>query len=59
QEMKVAHVDLEFVEYPGAKHGFTNPEATESGRKSGLPLAYDADADKKSWERLSELLSAL
>ena len=59
QEMKAAHVDLEFVEYPGAKHGFTNPEATESGRKSGLPLAYDADADKKSWQRLSELLQAL
>lgn len=59
QEMRAAHVDLEFVEYPGAKHGFTNPEASEAGRKSGLPLAYDPDADRKSWQRLSELLEAL
>jgi dienelactone hydrolase len=59
KEMDTANADLELVEYPGAKHGFTNPEATESGRKSGLPLAYDAEADQKSWQRLIELLEAL
>jgi dienelactone hydrolase len=59
KEMDAANADLELVEYPGAKHGFTNPEATESGRKSGLPLAYDAEADQKSWRRLIELLEAL
>jgi dienelactone hydrolase len=59
KEMDVANADLEFVEYHGAKHGFTNPEATESGRKSGLPMAYDPEADQKSWQRLSELLEAL
>jgi dienelactone hydrolase len=59
QEMEAAGANLEFVEYPGAKHGFTNPDATEAGQKAGLPLAYDAEADKKSWQRLTELLSQL
>jgi dienelactone hydrolase len=50
---------LEVREYAGAKHGFTNPDATEAGKKFNLPLAYDAEADKQSWERLAELLAAL
>jgi dienelactone hydrolase len=38
---------IEVISYPGAKHGFTNPAAD----KVGMPaLAYNADADKKSWE---------
>jgi dienelactone hydrolase len=58
-EMDAAGANLELIEYPGAKHGFTNPEATEAGIKGNLPLAYDADADKQSWQHLSELLSQL
>jgi dienelactone hydrolase len=43
-----AGVQAEVVQYPGAKHGFTNPNAG----KAGMPaLAYDAQADKKSFER--------
>ena len=44
--------------YPGAKHGFTNPDATELGKKFGLDIAYDAAADKNSWAALKEFLSA-
>jgi dienelactone hydrolase len=29
-------------------HAFTNPEATENGKKFNLPLAYNAEADKQS-----------
>lgn len=52
QEMTAAGVDYEFVNYPGAIHAFTNPGATKTGKKFNLPLAYDAKADKDSWQKL-------
>ncbi len=51
QEMDAAGADYRVVSYPGVKHSFTNPEADELGRKFGLPLAYDAAADKDSWRQ--------
>ncbi|MCA8969735.1 MAG: dienelactone hydrolase family protein [Planctomycetes bacterium] len=42
--------------YDGAKHGFTNPDATAKGKEFGLPLAYDAKADASSWTTLMEVL---
>jgi dienelactone hydrolase len=35
--------------YPGATHAFTNPAATEIGKKFNIPIAYNADADRDSW----------
>jgi dienelactone hydrolase len=52
QEMDSAGVNYEFKNYPGAKHSFTNPEATENGKKFNLPLAYNEKADKESWEEM-------
>lgn len=49
-EMKKAGVNYKVVTYPGAKHAFTNPAADELGRKFNLPLAYNAKADKASWD---------
>jgi dienelactone hydrolase len=48
KEMDGVKVDYKFVNYPGAVHAFTNPEATEAGKKFNLPLAYSAEADKES-----------
>ena len=48
REMDDAHVDYKFLDYPGVVHGFTNPEATEKGKKYNLPLKYDAEADQAS-----------
>jgi dienelactone hydrolase len=49
KEMKAAGANFRLISYPGAKHGFTNPNAD----KAGVPgLAYDATADKKSWTEL-------
>ena len=48
KEMDAAGVTYRFVNYPGAVHAFTNPEATEKGRKFGLPLRYDADTDRQA-----------
>ncbi|MEM8928323.1 MAG: dienelactone hydrolase family protein [Bacteroidota bacterium] len=48
--------NYDYIAYPGVKHGFTSKEADANGEKFGLPLAYDADADAKSWASLQELL---
>ncbi len=50
QEMDKAGVTYKVVTYPGAKHAFTNPEADKFGQEFKLPLAYNAAADKASWE---------
>lgn len=49
EEMTAAGADYRVIAYDGAKHGFTNPGATERGEKYGLPLAYDAAVDARSW----------
>ncbi len=59
QEMKSAGVDFQFISYPGAMHSFTNPEADTYGKKFNLPLAYNADADKKSWAELEKFLGKI
>lgn len=46
----------EYIAYPGAKHSYTSKEADANGEKFKLPLAYNADADQKSWESLKQLL---
>jgi len=50
KEMADAKVDFQFNSYPGAKHSFTNPDADNYAKQFGMPIAYNADADKKSWE---------
>ena len=59
QEMKNAGADFRFIAYPGAVHGFTNSDADRLGKKFNLPLAYNAEADKKSWEELRKFLEAI
>jgi dienelactone hydrolase len=50
QEMDKAGVSYKVVTYPGAKHAFTNPDADKYGQEFKLPLAYNAAADKASWQ---------
>ena len=57
QEMDQAKADYRFVAYPNALHGFTNPEATENGKRYGIPLAYDAEADRRSWQDMTDFLA--
>lgn len=49
KEMTDAGASIKVIGYPGAKHGFTNPDADKAGVEG---LAYHADADKKSWDAL-------
>ena len=57
-EMKAAGADYRFEAYPGAVHAFTSEEATANGVKYGLPLRYDADADRKSWQSMQDLFAS-
>ncbi|HEU4384933.1 MAG TPA: dienelactone hydrolase family protein [Anaeromyxobacteraceae bacterium] len=56
KEMTEAKADFRFENLPGAVHAFTNPAATENGKKFDLPLAYNAAADQKSWTELQGFL---
>jgi dienelactone hydrolase len=58
QEMGSAGVGYRFINYPDAKHAFTNPAATENGKKFGIPLAYNEKADKMSWKEMKKFFRA-
>jgi dienelactone hydrolase len=42
--------------YPMATHAFTNPAATETGKKFNLPISYNAEADNNSWNDMMKFL---
>ena len=43
-----------FKSYPNATHAFTNPDATEMGKKFNMPIEYNAAADTASWNDMKE-----
>lgn len=51
-EMAKTGAQYDFIQLPGALHGFSNPIATTNAQKYGLPLAYNALADESSWAHL-------
>lgn len=56
QEMCEAKADWEMVYYANAVHAFTQVEA---GNDNSKGAAYNALADKRSWERLKSFLSEI
>lgn len=48
-----------FKSYPNATHAFTNPNATELGKKFNLPISYNAAADSASWIEMKNFLSSV
>ncbi|WP_372591836.1 dienelactone hydrolase family protein [Guyparkeria sp.] len=50
-EMRGAGAHVEVTVYPGVSHAFTNPGADDKARKFGLPLGYDEQADRDSFEK--------
>ena len=56
KEMDNAGANFRVVTYAGAKHAFTNPESDAMGKKYNLPIAYNAEADKDSWEQAKVFL---
>ena len=58
KDFDAAKANYRIVEYPGAVHAFTNPEATELGKKFNLPLKYDAKADQESKAEAAKFFAA-
>ncbi|GAC1396139.1 MAG: dienelactone hydrolase family protein [Sediminibacterium sp.] len=53
------HAPYQFKVYKGATHAFSNPEATALGKKFNLPIAYNAAADKQSWQDMKVFFRTL
>jgi dienelactone hydrolase len=48
-----------FKEYPNATHAFSNPDATEMGKKFKMPIAYNESADMASWNEMKTFLKRI
>lgn len=48
-----------FIGYDSATHAFTNPDATELGKKFKMPIEYNAKADSASWNDMKTFFSSL
>jgi dienelactone hydrolase len=57
--MDSAGIKYKFINYPGAKHSFTNPAADSLGKKLNLPLAYNKKADKESWQAMKDFFKRI
>ncbi|MEO8387982.1 dienelactone hydrolase family protein [Polaromonas sp.] len=55
KEMTAANANYRFIVYPGAKHGFTDQDNSERGEKHHIPIAYNKEADEKSWSEMKAL----
>lgn len=53
------HADYTFKSYPNATHAFTNPASTEAGKKFSMPIEYNAEADRNSWNDMKMFFSEL
>ena len=59
KQMDSVGADYTFKSYPNATHAFSNPDATENGKKFNLPIAYNAEADKNSWNDMKEFFDRI
>jgi dienelactone hydrolase len=59
KQLDSAGVPYTFKSFPGAVHAFTNPDATEMGKKFKMPIAYNEQADKNSWNDMKEFFENL
>jgi len=58
-QMDSIHADYTFKTYPNATHAFTNPDASRLGKEFNLPIEYNAEADKASWNDMKAFLMRL
>ncbi|WP_127125809.1 dienelactone hydrolase family protein [Pseudoflavitalea rhizosphaerae] len=48
-----------FKQYADATHAFSNPEATEKGKKFNMPISYNAAADTASWKDMQDFFKTV
>ncbi len=58
KDLDAAKTDYRIIEYPGAVHAFTNPEATALGEKFKLPLKYDAKVNEQAEGEAAKFFAA-
>lgn len=52
-EMNDSGISYAVLDYSDAQHGFSNPNADELGRKSGMRfIRYNKEADEDSWQKV-------
>jgi dienelactone hydrolase len=59
KRMDSAGISYSVKVYPGATHAFSNPDATETGKKFKIPIAYNGAADTASWNEMKAFFSTL
>lgn len=59
KQMDSIKADYTFKSYPDATHAFTNPKATEIGKKWNMPIAYNAAADSASWNDMKAFFDTI
>jgi dienelactone hydrolase len=59
KSMDSAGVDYTFKAYANATHAFTNPGATELGKKFSMPIEYNAAADSASWNDMKDFFKKI
>ena len=57
--LEAAKVDYQLINYPGAKHSFTNPDADQLAQKFNLPIGYNKEADEKSWQDMQQFFKKI
>lgn len=51
--------DYQYISYAGAVHAFTNKGADKIAKDTGLPIAYHAAADKRSWSHMKTFFAEI
>ncbi len=59
KQMDSINADYTFKAYADATHAFTNPAATEAGKKFNIPIAYNPVADSASWKDMKEFFDRI
>ncbi|RPI71525.1 MAG: dienelactone hydrolase family protein, partial [Ignavibacteriales bacterium] len=59
EEIRKTDIGYTIINYPQAKHSFTNPAADTLGEKFNIPLAYNKNADEKSWQEMKEFFKEI
>jgi dienelactone hydrolase len=58
-QMDSIGADYTFKIYANATHAFTNPNATKVGKEFNMPIEYNEEADKNSWNDMKLFFSTL
>ena len=59
RDLDSARADYEVVVYEGVQRSFTNSAADSVGQNFDMPLAYDQEADRASWEAMKSFFDEI